>query len=250
MTEPDQPIVPGTPPQGGAAICPHVSALCPPTGAGSIGHRTLGAVHLDPVVTVVAPDGDRSAGLGKLAEGALLLVDAAKAFELGAHTVGAILVGKAAEATSEGARLLGVETTDARPRRVSAFDHEPQFATLSDGTLARDGWSDHRLPVAGDDPVTLSVRDALAVHAVRLGKDPLRLTVGEQREALQALTLAAIRERTGPAPGEETVRAFVDAEGRADSGGWRLPERGEPRRESEILASAFDPEQDEPRDAP
>jgi hypothetical protein len=27
MTEPDQPIVPGTPPQGVAAICPHVSAL-------------------------------------------------------------------------------------------------------------------------------------------------------------------------------------------------------------------------------
>jgi hypothetical protein len=27
MTEPDQPIVPGTPPQDVAAICPHVSAL-------------------------------------------------------------------------------------------------------------------------------------------------------------------------------------------------------------------------------
>ncbi len=112
MTEPDQPIVPGTPPQAGTAICPHVSALSPlspPTGDGSIGHRTLGAVHLDPVVTVVAHDGDRSAGLTKLAEGALLLVDAAKAFELGMHTVGCILVGKAAAATCEGARLLRVD---------------------------------------------------------------------------------------------------------------------------------------------
>ncbi len=58
-------------------------------------------------VTHVTPE-DRIAGLGKLAEGALLLVDAAKAFELGMRTTGAILVGRAAEATSEGVRLLGV----------------------------------------------------------------------------------------------------------------------------------------------
>jgi hypothetical protein len=109
MTEPDQPIMPGTPPKGDSAMCPHVSALSPPTGAGSIGHRTLGAVHLDPVVHPVALDGDRSRseGMAKLAEGALLLVDAAKAFELGMHTVGCILVGRATQATAEGARLLG-----------------------------------------------------------------------------------------------------------------------------------------------
>jgi hypothetical protein len=121
---------------------------------------------------------DRREGLTKLAEGALLLVDAAKAFELGMHTTGSILVGRATEAVCEGARLLGVAVPTegtAQRQRAGAFDHSPQFVTLLDGTLAPEGWSDHR---------------------------------------------------AGPQPGSETVRAFVEADGRADSGGWRLPERG------------------------
>jgi hypothetical protein len=144
-------------------------------------------------------------------------------------------------------------------QRAAAFDHAPLFVTLPDGTLAPEGWHDHRLPitiheansaplgtagsgsgsavediagglyplrspVAGEDPLTARVREALAEHAAKLGKDPLRLTESEQRDALQTLTLAAIRERT-QATRCACGHLWAD---RPDGCDCLVPSRGEP----------------------
>lgn len=127
--------------------------------------------------------GDEPGPREKIAEGALLLVEAAKAFERRDFVAGAVLTALSTDAMCDGAARL-------MPSRIVAGwdpgSGPPQTAV----TVERPGLN----------PVSVSYAEALAAHALHIGVDVEYLTEEDKRDGLQIATLAAIRERTGGEP--------------------------------------------------